>query len=116
MSTLDTLPLRLRPDTVIRVSPVITTNEYGAQVRTYGTTGLSMRVKLQPEGGSELNDARNQESLAMRMYGVEPVAADDRIIWPSQGLTFDAIGPGRPQPSPRGGIHHYVSSLRRVIG
>ena len=116
MSVLSLLPLRMRPDTVVRISPVLTVDGYGQQVRTYGTTGLTMRVKLQPEGGSELNDARNQESLAMRMYSVDPVAADDRIVWPQQGFTFDAVGPGRPEPSPRGGVHHYVSSLRRVEG
>jgi hypothetical protein len=107
------MPLRLLPHTVTVISPTITTGVYGEQVRTYGTTGTSIRAYVQPEGGSELNEARNAESLALQMFTVDSLAADDRVSW--EGMTFDVIGPARRFDTPRG-LHHYESSLRRVAG
>jgi hypothetical protein len=106
-------PPRLLPHRITVVHPTITTDVYGDQVRTYPGPGTETAAYVQPELGAEFNEARQQASIRKRLWTLDELAADDRIVF--EGLPYDVLGPSRRYDTPDG-PHHYESTMMRVEG
>jgi hypothetical protein len=109
------VPDRLLPHTITVIRPTSTTNAYGTQVLLYDGPGTTGRAHVQPEIGTEFNEARTGASIQMRVYTRDlDLAALDRVIF--LGEAYDVVGAARPY-RPRGdAVHHYEATMVRVEG
>jgi hypothetical protein len=109
------VPDRLLPHTITVIHPTVTTNEYGTQIRSYPGPGTTGRAHVQPELGSEFNEARAGTTIQMRVYTRDvDLAALDRVLF--LGDAYDVVGPARPYRPYGDDVHHYEATMVRVEG
>jgi hypothetical protein len=107
-------PDRLLPHTIRIIRPTVAIGIYGEQVRTYTDPGTTTAAHVQPEIGTEFNEARQGAALQMRVYSLVNLDTNDRVAF--LGDTYEVVGPARPYRPYGDDVHHYEATMRRVEG
>lgn len=116
------VPIRLLPQQVTVVRPLVTNDEYGNQVYDYGTGATRITVPgwLQQDRRTERSELRTdgRDPLVQRWLLVtnhQDVQGRDRVEWAETPAVFEVEGPPEPAYDPSG-FHHTEATLRVVEG
>lgn len=115
------IPAHLLNQTVTRVQPAVSTDDYGNTVYDYngGATRTSLAAWLQQDQRTQLvADGASPLQGRWLMMTNTPIGRRDRIEWvdsTGETITFHVDGPTEPAYTPAG-YHHQEITLRVVDG
>ena len=101
---------RSLPHTVTVVLPTLSTDVYGATVKTYGTTGSAVPAFVQPQKSEESND---RVLTVVKVFTNEDIPIVARVIWDS--ATYEVTS-RLVWEAADGVVHHYEATLQEVTG
>lgn len=114
-----------RPHSITIVTPSVTTNSRGEEVRDYTVppaTTTTHRAWLQQDSAEEaLSDGRDKVGRKWLAMIVSPglrVTGIERVVWTNSAegtVVFEVWGPGEPAYTGTR-YHHHELTLRRVDG